>query len=105
MLGATKELRDSKQNLLSILRRGGREIVFSDRFLFVLRLFIRIAIKIIRGLSVTGFVMECYPLSSHWVPAFALKRRGRQKGYVALRLWRGGLPSLTHLEGDFWMSS
>lgn len=76
-----------------------------DHFLFVLRLFIRIAIKIIRGLSVTGFVMECYPLSSRWVPAFALKRRGRQKGYAALRLWRGGLPSLTHLEGDFWMSS
>lgn len=58
--------------------------------------------KIIWGLSVIVFLMEYYPSSSCWVSAFALKRRGRQEGYVAFRRW-GELPSLTHLERDFWM--
>lgn len=72
--------------------------------LIVLWLFLKTTIKIIRILNVIVFILECYPLSSWWTSAFAMKRRERQKGYAAFRLWSEELPSLTHLERGFWMS-
>jgi len=104
MLGATKELpapRFRTKPVEHTKERGQGNSIFC---LIVLWLFIRTAIKIIWVLSVIIFILERYPVSRCWVSAFALKRRGRQQGYIAFRLWRGELPSLTHLERHFWMS-
>ena len=107
MLRVTKELpaQSFKTKPVEHTKERGKGNYFLIAFcLIVLWLFIRTAIKVILILSVIVFIMECYPLSSCWVSAFALKRRGRQKGYIAFRLGRGELPSLTHLEREFWMS-